>query len=300
MPPTISVILPVYNAERYVAEAVESILAQTYTDFEFLIIDDGSTDGSLKVLEHYAQRDERIRLKSRPNTGYVVALNEMLSEARGEFIARMDADDISLPDRLQKQTDFLVPRLDHVCVGTAVTHVDSENEVLAKLPIKRTHEEIDRAHMVENVWAVIVHPTVLIRRAALDKVGGYREEMLYIEDYDLWLRLAEIGLLENLMEPLLRYRVHLGSVCHQRICEQQERGLRALTDAYRRRQLGTPPANIRLPTSVHTRRARVRWAWWALAGGNVPLARKHAWRAVRTSPLSPASWKVLVCAMRGY
>ena len=89
--------MPVYNAERYVAEAVESILDQTLGDFEFLIVDDGSTDGSRRILERYAARDPRIRLASRPNTGYLVALNEMLAAARGEFIARMDSDDVALP-----------------------------------------------------------------------------------------------------------------------------------------------------------------------------------------------------------
>src|SRR4051812_4814918 len=99
-PPPISVLMPVYNAERYVAEAIESILAQSPGDFEFIIIDDGSKDGSLAILERYAARDPRIRLVSRPNTGIVKALNQGLEMASGELVARMDADDIALPGRL--------------------------------------------------------------------------------------------------------------------------------------------------------------------------------------------------------
>ena len=106
-PPLVSVCMPVYNATRYLAEAVESILGQTFRDFEFLITDDGSTDRSLAILKRYAAQDARIRLWSRPNAGYVVRLNEMLHQARGDLIARMDADDVALPERFARQVEFL-------------------------------------------------------------------------------------------------------------------------------------------------------------------------------------------------
>src|SRR5262245_3590276 len=106
--PLISVIMPVYNAERYVADAVESILGQTFQDFEFLIFDDGSQDGSLAILGKYASQDARIRLFAKPHSGYVAWLSEGIRLARGEFIARMDADDISLPQRLARQSAFLI------------------------------------------------------------------------------------------------------------------------------------------------------------------------------------------------
>ena len=113
-----------YNAGRYVAEAVESILAQTYTDFEFLIIDDGSTDRTLKVLKQYAARDPRIHLVSRPNRGLVATLNEGLALARAEFIARMDADDIALPHRFERQIAYMREHPDIICVGSAVMTMD--------------------------------------------------------------------------------------------------------------------------------------------------------------------------------
>src|SRR6476661_6105481 len=124
MTPPVSVLMPVYNAGRYVAEAVESILGQTYADFEFLIVDDGSTDRSRAILERYAARDPRIRLVSRPNTGYAAALNELLGLARGELVARMDADDVALPERLLRQVNYLRAHPEVVCVGTAVHLID--------------------------------------------------------------------------------------------------------------------------------------------------------------------------------
>jgi glycosyltransferase involved in cell wall biosynthesis len=133
--PAISVLMPVYNTERYVAEAVESILAQTFRNFEFLIIDDGSTDRSLSILKRYAERDPRIYLVSRPNTGYVIALNEMLAMARGEFIARIDADDIALPERFEVQVAYLREHPEVVCLGSKVQFIDEALGATVPWPI---------------------------------------------------------------------------------------------------------------------------------------------------------------------
>ena len=122
--PRVSVALPVHNCERYVAEAIESILAQTFTDFEFLIVDDGSTDGTLPILNRFAARDSRIRVISRPNTGIVGALNEMLGLARADLVARMDADDVALPVRFERQVRYLDEHPECVMVGSRVTIID--------------------------------------------------------------------------------------------------------------------------------------------------------------------------------
>ena len=116
-PPKTSVVMPMYNAERYVAGATGSILAQTFTDFEFVIVNDGSTDRSLEIVRHYERLDARVRVLSRPNTGIVGALNDGLSLARGEYIARMDADDIAYPHRLERQATYLDDHPDCVAVG---------------------------------------------------------------------------------------------------------------------------------------------------------------------------------------
>src|ERR1700761_204383 len=130
MAPLVSVLMPVFNAQRYVAAAVNSILDQTLGDFELIIVDDGSTDQSTAILRRLAGRDGRIRLISRPNTGYVVALNEALDAARGEFLARMDADDVSLPQRFEKQVQFLQENPDFVLVGTHVTTMDADGAMI--------------------------------------------------------------------------------------------------------------------------------------------------------------------------
>ena len=152
-PPLISVCMPVYNAERYIAEAVESILAQTYRDFEFIIIDDGSTDRSLAILERYAAQDVRIWLSSRPNAGLVVRLNEMAAEARSDVIAQMHADDIAMPERFARQFDFLNAHPEVVVVGCRTLAIDSDGDPLAEFCTIQDHEEIDLAHIEVRWWS---------------------------------------------------------------------------------------------------------------------------------------------------
>ena len=189
--------MPVYNAERYVGEAVRSILEQTFADFDFVIIDDGSTDRSTEILEQFAS-DPRIRLIRRPNTGYLRALNEGLALCQGEFIARMDADDVSLPDRLRRQIAFLDEHPECLMVGCALLRIDDDGDVLCEERLPEDHAEIE-ARLLEGRGA-IGHPAALIRRQALVELGGYREPFYGAEDHDLWLRLAERGRLANLPE----------------------------------------------------------------------------------------------------
>ena len=161
--PLVSVLMPVYNAGRYVAQSVESILDQSLGDFEFLIVDDGSTDGSRAVLKHYAAHDRRIQLEARENRGLVVTLNAMLGRARGELIARMDADDVALPDRFALQVEYLRRHIECIAVGTLALLIDPDGEPLHVFHRLVNHEEIDRAHLMG--WGcAIVHPSVVIRR----------------------------------------------------------------------------------------------------------------------------------------
>src|SRR5258707_867025 len=206
--PTISVIMPVYNSERYVEQAVESILRQTFADFEFLITDDGSTDSSLAQLRRYAARDARIRLTSRPNTGCVKALIEMVPLARGKYIARMDADDISMPERFERQVQFLEQNPECVAVSSKVLLMDPDGAPMKYAGEKQTHEEIDSAHL-RGEGGAMSHPAVMIRSDAMRAIGGYR--LRRDEDLDLFLRLAECGRVANLPDALLHYRVHLNS-----------------------------------------------------------------------------------------
>ncbi|QEH35018.1 Putative glycosyltransferase EpsE [Aquisphaera giovannonii] len=297
----LSVLMPVYNAERYVAEAVESVLAQTFGDFEFLIIDDGSTDGSRAILERYAARDARIRLTSRPNTGYLVALNEMIDAAGGEYLARMDADDISYPDRFRKQMEYMREHPGVVLVGSTAEIIDPDGDTLHVMGGGwLSHEEIDAA-LLGGLGQVVYHPSVIMRADAVRRLGGYRAEYYLTEDLDLFLRLAEVGRIVNLAEPLIKYREHLAKVGHARTAQQADAMQRTLVDAHRRRGLAPyapGPGAVALRPRTHAQIHRT-WAWWALGARHVATARKHALRSVADSPLDVDSWRALYCALRG-
>ena len=296
--PAISVVLPVYDGERYVAEAVESILVQTFRDFELLIVDDGSKDGSLEILRDYAGRDPRVRLTSRPNAGLVPTLNEMLARARGEFIARMDADDVALPERFARELAYLRTHPECLAVGSAVDWIDPEGELLKRHVPPLGHDEIDAAHL-RSREAEICHPSVLVRASAFERVGLYDAALDGAEDLDLWLRMAEVGKLANLAEPLLRYRFHFAKVGFVAKRRQVEAARQAVLRACERRklELELPEPEVELPDVT---RQLETWAWWALSSGNRPTARKYAWRVLRRQPHLPGAWRLAYCAIRGY
>ena len=297
--PVVSVVLPVFNAERYLARAVDSILNQTFHDFELIAVDDGSRDGSLKMLRDYEARDGRVRVISRPNTGIVGALNDGLAAAGGEFVARMDSDDISLPDRFEKQLNYLRAHPQCVLVGCQVTLIDPDDaQICPKHDTCFTHEEIDSAHLSWG-WP-LVHPTIMARREALQRVGGYREAYKWLEDLDIFLRLAEIGRLANLPDVLVYYRLHSQSVCHTHAHIQGPLKIKLIQETRARRHMPAGGPTVDSP-SVKTLGEQHRlWAWWALRAGNVSTARKHAFKTLRNDPLSFESWRVLACVVRGH
>jgi glycosyltransferase involved in cell wall biosynthesis len=300
-PPLISVCMPVYNAERYVAEAVESILGQTFGDFE-LLIEDNSTDSTTAILERYAARDRRIHVDIRPRRGLVAALNDLIDRARGEFLARMDADDIAMPDRFARQVAYLRGHPECVLVGSRVWEADAEGDPLGEYPTLSDHEEIDAFHF-RMQGPALIHPSIMMRRDAVLAVGKYRGSQ--IEDVDLYLRLAERGRLARLPEFLLKYRIHANNASrsddarmrsYQLLCE-------ILGDAYRRRDLPVdlpPPEAMGFAPADPPCLERDRgWAWRSLSAGHPRTARKYARRVLARRPLSPQSWKLMYCALRG-
>ena len=298
--PIVSVIMSVHNGERYLAGAVESILAQSLSDFEFIIVEDGSTDGSKTLLERYASQDSRIRLISRPNKGLTKTLNEGIALASGELLARMDADDLSLPQRFEKQVQYLRQRPECVCVGSRVTLIDPYGSPIDETDHKLEHDEIE-ADLLNGIGWSIVHPAAMMRTAAVRDAGGYREQFVTSQDLDLWLRLAEIGKLANLPEPLVQYRQHFQSVNFSKHEEQWRVKSIIVRDAYERRGWPVPAEwnfNRRVPPPV-TEQLK-RWAWAALKNGNPKIARKHAAKVMRLQPLALDSWRVMYCAIRGY
>ncbi|NJD34691.1 MAG: glycosyltransferase [Betaproteobacteria bacterium] len=290
--PLISVVMPVYNVERYVAEAVESILTQTFQDFEFLIFDDGSNDGSLTILKEYANHDKRIQLFAKPHQGYVPWLNEGIKMARGEFIARMDADDVSLPQRFVRQMQHLCRHPDCVAVGCDTLMIDPDGDALGKVIHDVEHKAIE-SDLLNGGLGVIAHPTCMMRRSTLLAIGGYREEFESIEDFDLWLRLAELGCLANLPEVLLKYRVHYTNVVFTQVDRQRQHADRIINEARLRRGLKPLPHSIwsyTAPTFVERHQS---WASQALGSGYQRTALKHAFISLRKAPFSPRSWLTL-------
>jgi len=202
----VTVLMPVYNAERYLKPAIDSILAQTYEDFEFLIINDGSADSSRKIVESYG--DSRIKLVDNPsNMGLPRTLNRGLSLATGELIARQDADDVSHRERLSRQAEFLDAHTDVVLVGSRARIIDEAGrDTGLRLDCCCEYESIRWDLLFDNSF---VHTAVMFRRAVIaNELGGYDESFRYNEDYDLWSRVSYSHRVENLARVLVDYRVH--------------------------------------------------------------------------------------------
>lgn len=297
--PCVSVLMPVFNAERYVEAAVRSVLDQTFRNFEFLIIDDGSTDASLAILKRLAALDSRIFVTSRPNAGIVATRNELLFMSRGKLVALMDADDECAPERFAQQVNYLQENPQIVGLGTRVVFIDPEGSRLMEAMNHLVHEEIDAELLRPGLG--MVNPSVMARADACKLIGGYRPEYEYAEDLDFFLRLAEFGKLANLPTPLLQYRLHSSSVSHRFVVEQSRSAARAVQDALRRRGNEVAVSKefpILLSTLETKAQLHRKWAWWALGARNFRTARKHAVRAVLAEPLNLNNIKVLICALR--
>lgn len=298
--PKVSVLMPVYNAERFVAQAIESILYQTFGDFEFLIVDDRSTDQSSSILKQYAGLDARIRIVSAAKPGYVEALNEMLRLAQGKFVARMDADDISLPDRFRLQVERLQQDPDLVCIGGAHAMMDEKGRWLTCLNMPERNEDIQQLALAGHT--PINHPCAMMRRSAVLQVGAYDPAMTPCEDLDLWLRLGEVGRLANLKETVLKYRLHSNSVSEKQGALQHQKAREGCERAWERRGIkgsfeATAPWR---PGRDRQSRYdfRLLYGWWAFNSGQRQTALIYALKAILICPAQLEAWKLLVNAVR--
>jgi hypothetical protein len=215
--PAVTVLLPAHNAERFVAQSVESVLGQTFRDFELLAMDDGSTDATGSILDSFARRDSRVTVFHEPKQGLIATLNRGLRLARGKFLARQDADDESLPDRFRCQIEFLEAHPAVGVVGTAITVINTQGH-----PVRSHAYPLSNAEIKEwlKSGSAFAHPAVMMRAEALGGIGEYRKAFEHGEDYDLWLRLAEHWEMANLAEPLLRYRQHESQVSMNHVRKQ--------------------------------------------------------------------------------
>ena len=222
MVPRVSVLMAVRDGQAYLKEAVESVLRQTYRDFEFIIVDDGSIDSSIEILEEYAAEDSRILLlRHQPSVGLTKALNKGIAIAQGIYLARQDADDRSMPERLELQVAYLDSHPALGLLGTAYSVIDAEGTHLATYHHPRTDTEIRWQMLFHNAFC---HSSVMWR-SALSKTpdGWYDEQLKYSQDYDLWARLLERVAGENLDLPLVAWRQHSTSI--DAVCRNQQQDL---------------------------------------------------------------------------
>lgn len=201
----VSVVLPVYNAALYLSEAIQSILNQTYSNFELIIIDDASTDNSWIIITQFAQQDKRIRtFRNERNLKLSKTLNLGIEHASGIYIARMDADDISLPDRLEKQVAYMNMHPEVGISGGSMEIMRATGDVFAKRTYHLNDQDI-RSHIFR--YSPYSHPLIIMRKTILNKVGGYRDEYNPAEDYELYFRIGAVSKFGNLSDTLLKYRV---------------------------------------------------------------------------------------------
>jgi len=226
--PLVSVVMPVYNAEKYLPEAIESILNQSFADFEFIIVNDGSTDGTTAILDFYRSRDRRIAVYHQNNQGVVAALNLGCRIASGKYIARMDADDISLPPRFEKQVSYLENHTDVGVLGTWIEYIDSTGRNVGYWYTPTTAGGVRFALLFGNC---VAHPSVIMKKTLIENCGCYKKEALHVEDYELWLRVVKRAKITNLPEVLVRRRLLKSGICSVYGQMQEENAMNIMVKA---------------------------------------------------------------------
>jgi hypothetical protein len=239
--PAITVAMSVHNGEPYLAEAIASVLAQSYGDFEFLILDDGSTDASRDTIARYAAQDARIRPILRENRGLIASLNQLLAEARAPLVARMDADDVCRPERFARQVAFLGAHPDYGVLGSWSEDIDERGRSIQSVARGQDQPTSHEALLasIDAGGPLLCHPSVMLRAEVVRAAGGYHAAFRHCEDLDLWLRLATRTRLCSLPERLLRYRRSDGQVS-RRFSIEQTVGSAVSRFAYRERAAGRP------------------------------------------------------------
>ncbi len=295
--PKVSVILANHNAGAFLMPALKSILAQTFADFEFIIFDDGSTDESVSQLRTLESIDPRIRLTVQTNAGLTPTLNAACKLARGTYLARMDADDIAMPDRLAQQVRFLDSHPQCVLLGGAYEFIDHLDRRLHRM-IPPADDTTLQQHCLSG-RTPICHPLAMIRRSAFEQVGGYDESFPVAQDLDLFLRLGEVGTMACLPEVLLQYRLHSTSVSQKKQQLQIDCMRRGCEAAWKRRGiagefLGEAGWRARDDADAQLQQL-LKYGWWAWNLGERRTAVAYGWAAIKARPGSIDGWKLLIC-----
>ena len=215
----ITVLMSVYNGERWLAESIQSVLNQTFSDFEFIVVDDGSSDQTLDILEQFSRSDSRVRILTKVNSGLADSLNYGIAHSRGAWIARIDADDISEPRRLEKQVALTQSDSSLVLVGAGLVIIDEFGQMHRRHCYPVSHCSLVRR--LARHGAFFPHSSAFFKKNALGQQQTYRVRIRRSQDRDLWLRLAEVGKITCVNEPLVRIRKHSGQVSHEESGKRQ-------------------------------------------------------------------------------
>lgn len=234
--PEVTVLLSCYNGERWLAEAIDSVLNQTFQGFEFIIVDDGSTDNSQKIITSYAVQDPRIIFIVKSNTGLADSLNVGIRKARGKWIARLDADDICLPTRLELQLAVAKARPSAVFIGAGLFLIDEVGNASKSFSYPPRHEALLKS--LTNMGSFPAHSSAFYRADIVLDIGGYRPRIKRSQDWDLWLRLSEKGALTSIAEPLIKLRLHSDQISHEESGRRQIIDSRCAVTSYWIRRLG--------------------------------------------------------------
>lgn len=261
--PRVTVLMASYNSERFVADSINSVLTQSYSDFEFLIVDDASTDRSPDILRHAARHDARVRvLWNEHNLGLGACLARGVEAARGEYIVRIDADDLCLADRIEQQVRHLDANPDLDVLGSGAIEISPAGKLGRHRRMPATHEKI-----VDSIWACpIIHPAVAFRRQRILDAGNYDSSLRRRQDYELWFRCVQYGLrFENVPTPLIYYR--FDATWHRK---------QSLRLAIQQARIGLAGCQM------------LRLAWWQRLGVTVPM-----WRALLPSATQHLAYRAL-------
>ncbi|MBI4341824.1 MAG: glycosyltransferase family 2 protein [Candidatus Omnitrophica bacterium] len=292
----VSVVMAVHNGERYVGESLASLLCQSWAGFEAIVVDDGSTDGTAEILDRLSQSDRRIRVVRQDHRGLTPSLNRAVSLARGEYVARQDADDHSEPERLAQQLRFLDAHPAVAAVGTAGWVMDEEGDPVAPLMAPTGSRRV--AALLRQARATPIHGSMMIRRSAVEAVGGYRDAFRASQDLDLWLRLSERFPIDNLPEGLYAWRLNSEGVYATRREEQLKYCGIALAFARERQRFGDDSCALLQECAgdldAFAKRFRMRGLLHALWGellfrglGDPGVARRELGAALRSGACHP-------------
>ncbi len=287
--PEVTVIIPVYNAEKYIRKSLNSILNQTLKNIEILVIEDCSTDNSLIIIQELQQSDDRVKIiKNSTNKGIVYGLNAGLDLASSDYIARMDADDIAYPERFEKQLHYLRQHTDTILVGTNMELIDDRENHISFREYPQHHAEIIAALFDRSPFG---HPTVMFKKSAVIEIGGYREEFKTCEDYDLWLRLRNKGKFANLQETLLKYRVHNDQITFRKLKDQHVFHMKARHDALGLKDYSISQKLTGKSGTLGSKYLSIAFQQKELSNKN--MATKMCATALLYSPLNSDAWKFL-------